>query len=281
MTKDKLSAEVLSRSLVVGNLIAKTSPHAFERELHRKIEASSCFLTGGTGLSIGQATKFVWGYDHDFGSFKVKGKMGNRHKILFDLMAEKGVFTSLTNKRVADIDCWTGGMSLLLCAAGADVYAVDEMYMYLDALQYIASSFGLSLCTYTGLEGKELDYVFMLGCISQQTDILTYLKCAYSAVKKKGGKIVIETLVCDRNDWKIEYCGPSIRHGEFGRREWVWFIPSKYALMEMLKDVGCVDITAHDIEDNRVLVTATRDTCKAAESTRRFDEGGVDNRRLR
>ena len=60
--------------------------------------------------------KFHWGHNHDFGDFKMKGRMGNRH---IDLLANFINFFPVSiddfkGKYVFDIGCWTGGTTLLL-----------------------------------------------------------------------------------------------------------------------------------------------------------------------
>lgn len=277
-TRGELSAEAIAESLVVGNLKSEVSPSVFESrllgysKLERRTEGSE---TEKLGLQRDQSCKFVWGHSHDFGSFKIEGKMRSRHIKLFNMLLEKGVFSSLAGKHVADMGCWTGGMSLLLSTAGASVYCVDEVIMYLNALVYIADSFSLPLEASTVLETCELDCVLMLGFVYHVTDMIAHLRSAFTALKD-GGTLVIETLLSKQG---VEYYGPGVvaEDSGFGRTGWTWFVPSKAALSQMLQDVGFDAPSVTDLGGKRALIIATRSEYKSMMfsglTTPRIDKG--------
>ena len=65
------------------------------------------------------SVKFHWGHNHDFGDFKLEGRMGNRHIAVMRMFIDRfGLTMDLEGKRVLDIGPWTGGTSLLLAAMG-------------------------------------------------------------------------------------------------------------------------------------------------------------------
>ena len=54
--------------------------------------------------------KFHWGHDHDFGDFRLTGRMADRHiRMLADLVGCFPVeLSDFADKEVFDIGCWTG-----------------------------------------------------------------------------------------------------------------------------------------------------------------------------
>ncbi len=59
--------------------------------------------------------KFHWGHNHNFGDFKLEGRMGDRHiNLLANLVTLFPVsLEDFKGKDVFDIGCWTGGTTLL------------------------------------------------------------------------------------------------------------------------------------------------------------------------
>jgi len=87
---------------------------------------------------------FHWGHNHDFGTFRLRGRMGDRHIRLISRYAQMGAIPlDLAGASVFDIGCWTGGTSLLFAAMGASVYAIEEVRKYAECASYLAYAFGV------------------------------------------------------------------------------------------------------------------------------------------
>lgn len=185
---------------------------------------------------------FRWGHDHDFGTFKLEGEMGDRHiRHLAEFIdGFKAIPRSLTGMKVLDIGCWTGGTSLLLCAMGAQVVAIDEVKKYVDCLSYLKDAFSIERLevqhrslyelTETGFQDR-FDLVLFAGVLYHVTDPIVALRLTFNCLRN-GGKCLIETTGFRR--WR-----PVI---SYARRKWNWFDLSPAALSQMMADVGYTEI---------------------------------------
>ncbi|MEO7145248.1 MAG: class I SAM-dependent methyltransferase [Bryobacteraceae bacterium] len=139
-------------------------------------------------ISLRPSTQsFIWGHDHDFGSFRLSGLMGTRHIWMLSRFFDHfGVSADgLRGQRVLDVGCWTGGVSLILERLGAIVTGIDEVGKYPHALNFLRDAFGLrslaalhrSLYDLTGPEFVEsFDTVFCLGVIYHVSDPVIALR---------------------------------------------------------------------------------------------------------
>ena len=206
-----------------------------------------------------QTTNFRWGHDHDFGAFKLRGEMRSRH---IEILAEfidgfKALPRSLTGTKIIDIGCWTGGTSLLLCAMGAEVLAIDEVRKYVDCLLYLKESFGVtnlevqhrSLYDLTAPEFQDrFNFVLLSGVLYHVTDPIVALRITFN-ILKDDGKCLIETT--------------GFRHRKsvisFARRRWNWFDLSPAALSQMLTDVGFAETQVGKVTlNNRMYAVGRR-----------------------
>src|SRR4030042_4111969 len=87
--------------------------------------------------------KFYWGHNHDFGEFKLEGRMGDRHiNNLANFMALFPVsFEDFRDKEVFDIGCWTGGTTLVLASLNSKVVAIEEVKKYADMAFFLVKFF--------------------------------------------------------------------------------------------------------------------------------------------
>lgn len=197
---------------------------------------------------------FTWGHDHDFGTFQMKGHMGDRHGRLIDSFQSLGVEF---DGRVLDVGCWTGGTSLLLAALGCYVTALEEVAHYAAAAQYLSDSFGLDnlmvqpRSLYDGLDllGR-FDLALCAGVLYHVSDPLRALRVLFDALRD-GGQLLIETEVADDERPVLTYAGPR-------QPGWRWLLPSPLALRYMLRDVGFREIHLH-VTNSRALCVAVRD----------------------
>ena len=197
--------------------------------------------------------KFHWGHDHDFGNFKMTGRMGNRH---IDLMKNFCQFFPINlhkfyNKYVLDVGCWTGGTTLLLHSLGSKILALEEVKKYADMTLFLVKAFGLddqikvipqSLYTWNYQNYcNEFDIIYFPGVIYHLTDPIIALRILYN-VCKVGGCILVESMGIDVPEPYLYFEGTNITHGgkkeDLNRSGWNYFIPSASALHRMLEQVG-------------------------------------------
>lgn len=200
----------------------------------------------GTKLQTGalgtrQSKEFVWGHDHDFGSWKIKGHLGNNHIRMMAWAIEN--YFSVRDKDVLDVGCWTGGATLLMHAMGAkSIVAIDENPHYPQALKHIVDAFdlgeqiwpvGMSLYD-SGLLNCSYDTVWCAGVLYHLTDPIVGLRKIYTTLRQDG-QLVLETAIIPKefNETVLEYFGPS-------REGWCWFVPSVSCVRRMLRDCGFI-----------------------------------------
>ena len=232
------------------------------------------------------AIKFHWGHNHDFGEFSLTGRMADRHIWLLAMFIDRlnAIPRSLEGMRVLDIGCWTGGTSLLLCAMGARVVAIEEVKKYADCLNYLKFAFGID-----NLEAKNLslyecttpdfqdsfDVVLFAGVLYHVTDPILALRITFSALKD-GGVCLLETEVINSGRRILSYEGPTVFTGgsakDLSRTGWNWHIPSLATVHQMMTDVGYADVQASEVIGKRAFAVGKRliytDMCRSGLSVK-------------
>jgi len=206
-------------------------------------------------------TKFFFGHNHDFGSFQIKGKMGDRHTHLpAAMMAFWGLpIDYFRHKLVLDVGCWGGGTSLMLAALGANVVACEPVVKHAEMAKYLTRVFGVEdkieihAKSLYGCDMRDhFDVVFFPGVFYHISDMIIGLRILYNALKV-GGELLLESasrqmkIVIGGEEKEgnfIEYWGPS-RGGNN------WFVPNKETTVQMLRDVGFEVIDAEYLGDSR------------------------------
>jgi len=197
-------------------------------------------------------TEFVWGHDHDFGSFQMKGRMGDRHIRVLEAFMETGI---KLEGNILDVGVWTGGTSLLLVAMGCRVLAIEEVAHYATALRYLAYAFGIedkltsiALSVYD-IPWADMDIVSCAGVLYHVTDPVYALRKMFESLRD-GGKILIESAFCPGNEPILYYKGG-------GPSDYIWYLPTPIALTRMMEDVGFSDIS-YTIYTHRIVAMGTR-----------------------
>jgi len=216
--------------------------------------------------------KFRWGHNHDFGSFKLDGQMGDRHiNIIADFINYFDLPFDLSGKKVLDVGAWTGGISLVLSAMGAEVYALEEVVKYSSTINYLASAFDIKtlksdpISLYKFDEHDIYDYIIYSGVIYHVTDPVLSLRILFNALND-AGKIYIETFGINpgNNVQPLAVVeGPrNVRGGtkeELNRGGWNYFLPSKTGLYVWMDTAGFEDIRVSDMTaNNRIYSCGTR-----------------------
>jgi 2-polyprenyl-3-methyl-5-hydroxy-6-metoxy-1,4-benzoquinol methylase len=193
----------------------------------------------------GRSVRFEWSEDHDFGDFEVKGMSQNRSTWLISMFMDKlpVLPRDLTGKRVLDIGCWTGGTSLILAQMGASVVAIEEVKKYVDCLEYLCESFGvsnleprnLSLYDLTGDEFQDaFDIVLFGGVLYHLSDPVLGARITFDTLRDHG-TCLLETAVARSKDRILEYAGKD----EPGRGTGAnWFFPAPNVVHAIMDEVG-------------------------------------------
>lgn len=240
-----------------------TSPDSFEETIRTFLEMDDWRMEGYSSPDHQRqkSIKFEWGHNHNFGTFKLDGVLGDRHiDILATFIDDFGLPKDLSGKQVLDVGVWCGGTSLLLAAMGAQVVSVEEVSKYARCADFLGRSFSLPLTVvhqslYLAELGSQFDYVIFPGVLYHLTDPILALRILFNALKD-GGKLFIETAAepAAVGDSKktIRYVG-----SEYGFSS--WFVPSLRALEQMLYDVGfsrdTLDISAITSDKRMFAVT--------------------------
>ena len=205
------------------------------------------------------SVRFAWGHDHDFGSFQLAGRMGQRHISMIERFQRYGLPRDLTGCRVLDVGCWTGGTSLVLAALGAEVVAIEEVRKYADCASYLAAAFGVAIevrhqSLYDLPEREAFDAVLLAGVVYHLSDPIRGLRVTFDALRD-GGSCFVESA---RSYFlPLQYRGPS-------RPGWNWFFPSIRTLERMMRDVGFdeVRLGSWTRRGRRIIGSAKRTTAR-------------------
>ncbi len=233
------------------------SPQEFSDYIHSKIGQVDYQAEGYADYELDRqrdlSIKFHWGHNHDFGDFRLEGRMGDRHInllanfiTLFPISIE-----DFEDKDVFDIGCWTGGTTLLLASLGARVFAIEEVRKYAEMTSFLAKSFGIDervtvepISVYDCNSDEfydRFDIVYFPGVIYHLSDPLLALRILFNSLRVSG-VILIESAGINREEPFCRFDG-SLVYGT-GTRErldrsgWNWFVPSPSALYRMMREAG-------------------------------------------
>ena len=235
------------------------------------------------------SVQFEWGHNHDFGTFYIPGRMGNRHIDILAAFAAVYGFppVDLRGKAVLDVGCWTGGTSLLLAAMGAEVFAIEEVRKYAEAVRYLKEAFEVEKLTVEHMSLYSLDQpeffdrfdiVLYFGVLYHVSDPILSLRIIFNCLKD-GGICLLETMAAEKTGSYCEYLGANetLNTPKDGKNRggWNWFVPSLEALSRMMTDVGFAVRKATFHHGYRALALGVRD--KHVEMLR----AGLSNRLIR
>ena len=201
--------------------------------------------------------KFHWGHNHDFGDFRLQGRMEDRH---VDVLANfltlfPPSIADFQDRWVFDVGCWTGGTSLLLASLGSRVLAIEEVVKYAETATFLVEHFDLAdrvevrarslyECNSDDLR-ERFDVVYLPGVIYHLSDPLLALRILYNSLKT-GGTISIESEGMDHPEPYCRFDGSRViaqgTKEEMNRGGWNWFIPSPSALARMMLEAGFDEI---------------------------------------
>jgi 2-polyprenyl-3-methyl-5-hydroxy-6-metoxy-1,4-benzoquinol methylase len=243
----------LMQNFTVSQLV-NSDPKAFKQRIDEFLELVDAQAEGYINPSKQRdlSIKFHWGHNHDFGDFQLEGQMRDRHLELITLFTNGFDLSpkSYQGLRILDIGAWTGGVSLLLSALGAEVVAVEEVKKYADTLEYLKTAFDIKTLDVRHMSLYDcdnpeffdsFDLVFYAGVIYHVTDPILSLRILFNTLKD-GGVCFVESATINSAEKIIKYHGPErVFKGTVekqNRSGWNWFIPSPVTLQQMMYDVG-------------------------------------------
>lgn len=206
------------------------------------------------------AAQYGWGHTIDFGPFKKVGILGEEYLKIVGLLYQWNWWPhSLDAWSVADVGCFTGGLTLSMAARQPRVaYAVDEIPEHLHQCEFLCEVFDVPnvKCIQASLyrlpdhidEGT-LDLVLLSGVLYHLSDMLVGLFILRKLLKP-GGILIIESNAVD--DEKQSYAN-------FGRfYAGMWWQPSSLCIKDMCEFMGFARPDVRFYKENRCIARTVR-----------------------
>jgi len=209
---------------------------------------------------LSSAAQYGWGHTIDFGPFAQEGLLGDNFLEVAGLLDRWGWWPrDLTGKQVADVGCFTGGLSLYLSARGPEVvHAVDEVPEHLAQAAYLAEVFGQgnvrtlqsSIYDLTDhLPENSLDLILCSGVLYHLSDMLVGLYILRRLLKP-GGTLLLETNAVRDNRRS---------YANFGRfYKGMWWQPSGLCVRDMCDFTGFGGTEVRFYSETRCLARTLR-----------------------
>lgn len=208
--------------------------------------------------ALSKAAQYGWGHTIDIGPYRKEGLLADEYlRIAGALDAWSWWPQDLSGAVVADVGCFTGGLSLYMASRGASViHAVDEVPEHLDQCAYLASLFEFpaikpELCSIYRLGERipdaSLDLALVGGVLYHLSDMLVGLHILQKLLKP-GAPLILESNAV--NDLEHSYAN-------FGRfYAGMWWQPTGLCIEDMCKFMGFEQVEVRFYEQQRCLVKA-------------------------
>lgn len=220
---------------------------------------------------LADSAQYGWGHTIDFGPFRRDGLLGDKYlRVAAVLDAWSWWPASLTGTAVADVGCFTGGLSALMAARGAEsVEAVDEVPEHLDQCALVAGAFGLdTVRTHRAslyelpavLAPASLDLIVLSGVLYHLSDMLVGL-VACQQLLKPGGVLIVESNAVECHDHS---------YANFGRFVGgMWWQPTALCIADLCEHSGFTRPDVRFYQPGRALARVV----KPADATVAFTRG--------
>jgi SAM-dependent methyltransferase len=209
---------------------------------------------------MASSAQYGWGHAMDFGPFQMAGLLRD------DYLRITGLFDawewwpkSLSGMTVADIGCFTGGISMLMASRGASrVIAVDEVPAHLAQCSFVSKVFHAdavecleaSLYQLTDhIAPESLDLLVLSGVLYHLSDMLVGLLILQKLIKP-GGVLLMESNAVE--DFEHSYAN-------FGRfTGGMWWQPTGLCIQDMCEFMGFEKPDVRFYVGSRCLARAVR-----------------------
>jgi SAM-dependent methyltransferase len=211
---------------------------------------------------LADAAQYGWGHTIDFGPFSKRGLMGKGYLRIAGALDAWGWWPDdLTGSRVADIGCFTGGLTLYLAARRPTVvYAVDELSDHIAQCGYLAEVFRLGAvrpveASLYRLDEQvapgSLDLILLSGVLYHLSDMLVGIHMMRRLLAPDGVLIIESNAIDD-----VEHS-----YANFGRfYKGMWWQPSALCVADMCEFMGFTDTQVRFYEKGRCLARCVRST---------------------
>lgn len=189
---------------------------------------------------IQEGSPYGWGHTFDLGPVRVDGMLGDGYLRIAGLLDDWNWWPqSLSGAQVADVGCFSGGLSAFLSARGAEqVYSIDEIPEHLAQCEWLVRATGAnnvkclsaSLYDLPGLlPQSNLDLILMSGVLYHLSDMLVGLLTAQTLLKE-GGTLIVESNAVECFEHS---------YANFGRfAAGMWWQPSALCIRDMCEFMG-------------------------------------------
>jgi SAM-dependent methyltransferase len=209
---------------------------------------------------LGANAQYGWGHTIDFGPFRKEGLLGESYLAIAGALDLWGWWPArLDGLHVADVGCFTGGLSLLMADRGAAVvHAVDEIQEHLAQCAFLAKAFAkksikpILRSAYhlrDNIQPGSLDLIVLSGVLYHMSDMLVGLY-AMRELLKPGGLLLIQSNGVD--DFEHSYAN----FGRFiaGR----WWQPTGLCVKDMCEFMGYGNCEVRFYSSHNCLARASR-----------------------
>jgi SAM-dependent methyltransferase len=208
---------------------------------------------------VASRSQYGWGHTIDLGSFRIEGLLRDAYLSIAGGFDQFGWWPErLDGLAVADVGCFTGGLSLLAAQRGARiVYAVDEVPEHLEQCSLLVDAVGaaavrpLLRSVYDlaqDIPRRSLDIVVLSGVLYHLSDMLVGLH-ALRELLKPGGTLLIESNGVD---------DPTHSYANFGRfYGGMWWQPTGLCITDMCAYMGYEDTQVTFYQPDRCIARAT------------------------
>ena len=213
-----------------------------------------------TAQHLAAQAQYGWGHTIDFGPFRMEGLLLDSYLQIAGLLdAWEWWPASLAGQTVADVGCYTGGLSLLVAARGAEkVYAVDEIPQHTAQCAFVAEAFQVPTveCLQTSLyqlpqqiAPASLDLIVLSGVLYHLSDMLVGL-VTLQTLLKSGGTLLIESYAIDC------FTHSYANFGQFYAG--MWWHPTGRCIQDMCEFTGYERPEVRFYEERRCLARAVK-----------------------
>jgi len=282
-TKQVLSSDtsrsIADKALASWQLPSECEALAAQKYLEEKFPDDETPRDYWHGVSSRQFRDFfTWGHNHDFGhGVSRAGAMEYRHIEITSEAIQMGFLpSSLENKKILDIGCWSGGDLLILAGMGGEVTATEEhpksagsARCLMEILNCPAEVIEQSIYQ-DKLEWRQsFDIIYCSGVLYHVTDPLLLLRICFCYLRP-GGRLIIETKAwTDNQKSGCHYSGSLIKG-------WNLYTPTELALARWFFDAGFpagnIQIFTRPIK--RFLACATKENAACFAETAGFSRPG-------
>ncbi|MDP8958367.1 MAG: class I SAM-dependent methyltransferase [Actinomycetota bacterium] len=234
------------------------APAAWPLRLPEDLPTASLEEVRAAVERLDHQSQYGWGHTIEFGPFRKEGLLGESYLQIAGCL-DAWSWWAPEGSRVADVGCFTGGLSLLMAARRAEtVYAVDEIPEHVEQCAFLADAFRmgnvrpLTASLYhlgEHLEPASLDQILLSGVLYHLSDMLAGL-VVLQELLKPGGVLLIESNAVD----SFEHS-----YANFGRfYAGMWWQPTALCIQDLCEFAGLERPQVRFYTENRCLARAVK-----------------------